>query len=518
MCLRSRSKPLTMRRVSTALLCTAALLCAGAAQAAVALPAVPPGPQPVSAPLISPPPPAAKAEPAPIAAADPVPSLDAAAPTDIDAAAPLDKLPQADPNDSDSIAATVNDQSISDYELRQRMALFIATSGIQPNEETRKRIRGQMLDKLEEEKIELQEAIKKHITVSPAEVDKSINRLLGDNHFTIEQLRATLGNAGTSEEALRAEITAQIAWQKTVQDEYGDRPLVTPAQIDAELARYAEGANKPHFLVSEIFLPVDNPDQDGKVLKDAQNLESQLQLGAPFPMVARQFSQSPSAAGGGDMGWVHEGQLAPELNAALVKLQPGTVSEPIRGIGGYYVLALRERQEPLGTKIVQAPTGPTGPEGTLPLARLLLPLGGQMSKEEVENVMKVAAQIRGRVSSCDQLDKVHDQMKGSVYMNLGDMKLTELSPDIQKVLVNTHPGDIAVPFMSEAGVEIIARCDKHVAISTAFVIPTRQQLEEQLFDSQISALARRYLRDLKRDANVQVRDEHGTMQTAAQVH
>ena len=49
---------------------------------------------------------------------------------------------------------------------------------------------------------------------------------------------------------------------------------------------------------------------------------------------------------------------------------------------------------------------------------------------------------------------------------------------------------------------------------TAFVMPTRQQVEEQLFDQQISAYARRYLRDLKRDANIQVRDDHGTMQIA----
>ncbi len=38
-------------------------------------------------------------------------------------------------------------------------------------------------------------------------------------------------------------------------------------------------------------------------------------------------------------------------------------------------------------------------------------------------------------------------------------------------------------------------------------MPTRQQIEDQLFQNQISALARRYLRDLKRAANIQVRDE-----------
>jgi peptidyl-prolyl cis-trans isomerase SurA len=179
---------------------------------------------------------------------------------------------------------------------------------------------------------------------------------------------------------------------------------------------------------------------------------------------------------------------------------------------------LRQRQGPAGTKIVQAPTGPTNPDGTLPLARLLLPMNGQASKEEIEQVMKVAAEIRARTESCDQLDKVREKMPGSVYMDLGDTKLSDLSPEIQKVLAETHPGDVAPPFLSSAGVEIIARCDKKVITRTAYVMPTRKQVESELFEQQISALARRYLRDLKRQANIQVRDEHGVMQLASQIH
>ena len=60
--------------------------------------------------------------------------------------------------------------------------------------------------------------------------------------------------------------------------------------------------------------------------------------------------------------------------------------------------------------------------------------------------------------------------------------------------------------MSEAGIELIARCDKRVEVQTAYVMPTREQVEDQLFQNQIAAMARRYMRDLKRDADIQVRD------------
>jgi peptidyl-prolyl cis-trans isomerase SurA len=415
----------------------------------------------------------------------------------------------ADKVDSDSVVATVNDETVSDYELRQRVALYLALNGIKqkltPEQYTR--IRGQILEVLESEKLQLQEAVKKKITVSPVEVDKRLNAMMEEYHFTMDQLRQNLSDAGTNLDALRSQITASIAWQKTVQDQYGDDVNITLAMVSAELQRYAEGANKPHYHVMEIFLPVDSPDQNDKVKKDADEVEQQLHQGAAFQMVARQFSQHPTAATGGDMGWVNSGQLAPELEAALAKMEVGNISEPIRSAGGWYVLALAGRQEPMGTKIDEVPKGPTGPAGTMPLARLLFPTGPRPPKDQLEQIMQVANQIQQHYSGCGQLDELHKKMTGTVYMDLGDAKLSDLSPQIQEAMKNTKPGEAAAPFQDEAGVELIGRCDKRIEVKTAYVMPTRQQVEDQLFQNQIATLARRYLRDLKRDANIQVRDD-----------
>jgi peptidyl-prolyl cis-trans isomerase SurA len=336
-------------------------------------------------------------------------------------------------------------------------------------------------------------------------VDKSINGLLAQNHLTIEQLRTVLTNAGASELALKEQMTAQLAWQKTVQEEYSDRVNVTPAQVDAEVQRYADGAAKPHFLVAEIFLPVSSPEQDAKVLKDANSIEGQLQAGAPFEAVAHQFSQNPAAAQGGSIGWVHEGQLARELDETLTKMKSGEVTSPIRSAGGYYILMLQARQEPAGTKIADVQAATANPDGTLALARLLLPLGASPTKEVVESGMQAAGQIRAAFSGCDKLKVLADKMKGSVFMDLGNMKPSDLSPEIQKALSQTAPGETTPPLLSAAGVELIARCDKRVEVQHAYVLPTREQVEEELFDQQISALAQRYMRDLKRDADVEVR-------------
>jgi peptidyl-prolyl cis-trans isomerase SurA len=221
--------------------------------------------------------------------------------------------------------------------------------------------------------------------------------------------------------------------------------------------------------------------------------------------VAHQFSQNPAAAQGGAIGWVHEGQLAAELNSVLTQMKPGELSSPIRSAGGYYILNLQARQEPLGTKIATVSATAADSDGTLPLSRLLLPLGANPTKDVIEAGMQAAAQIHQSFSGCDRLKALAEKMKGSVYMDLGNMKPADLSPDIQKALSETPAGETTVPLRSDAGVELIARCDKRVEVLTAYQMPTRQQVEAQLFDLQISALAQRYMRDLKRGADVEVR-------------
>src|SRR5690242_1290956 len=172
----------------------------------------------------------------------------------------------------DGVAAIVNDSVISDYDLNQRIALFLATSGQQPPPDKMAQIRSQVLKQLETERLQLLEAQKKNISVSAADVDKAIDNILKENNLKKEQLEEMLSRGGVAMATLRSQIAVGIAWSKTVQDQYGDRINITTQDVNDELKRIAEGAHKPHFLVAEIFLAVDNPEQDEKVKKDAEGL------------------------------------------------------------------------------------------------------------------------------------------------------------------------------------------------------------------------------------------------------
>jgi len=405
----------------------------------------------------------------------------------------------------DGVAAIVNDTVISDYDLKQRIALFLATSGVRPTTESLNAIRDQVLKQLETEQMQLNEAKKNNISVSAAEVDKAINDIVKSNHISLDQLKAVLARGGVEFATLRAQISTQIVWSKLVQDQLGDRVHITPEDVNAELARIKAGSNKPHYLVGEIFEAVDTPEQDAKVLKDMTDLDTQIQQGAPFASVARQFSQNPTAAQGGELGWVQEGQIPDELMNRLKTMNIGDVSEPIRSAGGYYIIVLHDKEEAVGTKIAQAPQEPATPPGTLPLVRVLFPIGSKPDKALSDRALQVAAVVRSQIRDCQHARDAVTKMPGVVYMNLGTMKLTDLSAELQSAIAKTAPGGVTDPLVSSAGVELIVRCDKAAPKETVMVIPTKDQIEDQLYEEQMTVLARRYLRDLRRDADVETR-------------
>jgi len=399
------------------------------------------------------------------------------------------------------VAAIVNDYVISDYDLDQRTALFIATSGVQVTPESREQIRQQILTNLQDETLQLQEAAKRKITVTKAEIDKAVESVAAENKTTVAEITATLRAAGVSIETLRTQFAAQLAWNKLVQGRYGSSVQVGEEEVDAALARIKEGADRPQYLVSEIFIGVDRPEDDAKSKETADQLLQQINLGAPYPVVARQFSQAPSASTGGDIGWVQQGQLPDTLDKSLTGLRAGQVVGPIRSEGGYYILLLRDRREPVGTVVPEAPQN----AGPITLQRILLPLPEKPSNALKEQAVTFASQLRGHITSCSGLPSMVKQIPGAVLMNLGAMRFTDFAKDLGDALSKTEPGGVTPPIISAAGVELIVRCDQPVQRIVPIVIPERDQVAQQLFIQQMTVMARSYLRELKRDAVVEIR-------------
>lgn len=414
--------------------------------------------------------------------------------------------PQANiiaPRNSTGIAALVNGVIISNYDVDQRTALFLATSGVRPTAEDLPKIRAQVLRSLEDELVQMQEANRHKIGVSKGEVDKALQSIAADNKTTLAQIMSTIGQAGVSATTFAQQIAAQLIWQKLVQARYGTDILIGDQDVEEAMNRLKQGSDKPQFLVSEIYIGVDRSEDDVSARASAEQFVQQIMQGASFQIVAGQFSQSPSAADGGDIGWVLQGELAEELDRALSALRPGQIAGPIRAEGGYHVLLLRERREPTGTQIAAVPAiAAADPNAPLPLDRFLIPLPADADAMLKDRAMTLATNVASQVRTCADLPGIANQLQGTVYQRLGSMAPQSLDGQLRNALTNTVPGEVMKPFFSPAGLELIVRCDAATPEQRAFELPSPEELRQQLFAQRMSLYAKSYLQELRRSAVV----------------
>lgn len=258
------------------------------------------------------------------------------------------------PSRAEGIAAVVNEDAITISDVNARLKLMIVSSGLPNTGDIRERMKGQVLNMLVDESLQMQEARNLGVDVSPEEIDTGFATIAQQNNMDPAKFKAILMHDGIQPSTLRDQIQAQIAWGKVVQKKIRPQVEVTEGDIDERENLLKSSLGKGQYRVAEIFLPVASAQQDAEVLALARRLSSEIaQNKAPFPQVAAQFSQGASAARGGDLGWIQDGQLPDPLGTALMGMQEGQISEPLRSLTGYHILLLR------GKRTVQAENIPT---------------------------------------------------------------------------------------------------------------------------------------------------------------
>lgn len=239
-------------------------------------------------------------------------------------------------------AAVVNDEVISVLDLVMRTRLAILGAGVDDTPETRRRIARQVLLRLIDERLQMQEAARLSIAVTDEQVNQALEQIANQNNLTGEQFIQALRNAQILPSALLDQIRAELTWQNVVQTSLRREVEIRPQEVDAVVERILGGADQRQYRVAEIFLAIPDIQQEEEVLQNAQRLVQQAREGANFSGLARQFSESSTANLGGDLGWMSGGQLQEELNRVLVSMSPGQVSDPIRTLTGFTILLLRD--------------------------------------------------------------------------------------------------------------------------------------------------------------------------------
>lgn len=388
---------------------------------------------------------------------------------------------------SNGIAAVVNDDIITTHDLQQRVMFMIATTGAERDEATLARLQRTAIRNLIDERIQLQESQKFEQTISEAEVNRSVARLIGRNGLDPNAVAQQLASVGVSINTLRNQVESEIAWQRIVNGLYGSRIRISDAQIDENLTRQTVNAEKPSVRVAEIYIEA-TPEIGGMegALEGGRAMKIQAQEGAPFTLLAQQFSSAPSAAKGGDVGWVREGELRPEVDAVLATMKTGTVSDPIEVPGGIYVVAKIEERVSTAETVYKLKQVNIGVE----------------DEAALEAAVARLTDLKPSLTSCESLDDDVKGLDGVKTADMGEVKESDISGEIATVLSSTGVNELSDPIGTPTGAVALMICERNVSGSN---IPTRSEIEERLMDQQLAQASKRHLRDLRRKATIMTR-------------
>ncbi|MFM1960911.1 MAG: hypothetical protein RL588_2428 [Pseudomonadota bacterium] len=410
-------------------------------------------------------------------------------------AAPVAPAQVAPTGLSESVAAVVNDEIISTFDLAQRMRLLIATSGIQPTQQNLPQFQREALSGLVDERLQIQELRrvereqKIEIIPNDADVDEQLTEMARENNATLQQFTNSLAAQGIGIDTLKDQVRAQSGWQRWVRGRYGSRLRVGDDQVKAEMERIAAAASRPQYQIAEVFIDAARVGGMEVAVNGAAQLVTQMQQGAPFPAVARQFSASPSAAAGGDVGWITAGEMPAEVDAALDQMRPGQLSRPIPVRDGVYIVYLRDRR-----------AGASAITVGLKQVAVALPQGAPDS--DVRAAAARLSDIRSRIRGCEGVETEAAKVSGVVAGDLGEAELKDLSPAFRAAVEGLEPGQTSDPIRTNVGLHILTVCSRGAGGAGQV---TKEQIEGRLYGQQLSMIARRYMRDLRTAATIETR-------------
>jgi len=405
------------------------------------------------------------------------------------------------------IAAIVNEDVVSIQDLNDRLGLVVLTSGIPDQEQARAQLSQQVLRGLIEETLQLQEAQRLSIGVEPAELDRALNDIAGRNNLSVEQLQSVLNDNKINPETLLDQLSAQISWLKVVNQRIRPQVNVTVDQLEIAVEEARRNQGQPEYLLSEIVLPVDNPAQEQRVAGDAARLVQALSEGASFDALARQVSAAATARRGGDLGWVPASTIPPELVGALERLRPGQVSEPLRSPVGFFIFQVRDRR--LGKASEEA--AKDSPV-EVRLSQVLFEADIR-NDEQLSQKVDDALAIRDQLTSCEAINTVATELDAPASGDLGWVKVSDL-PTILADAVDVLPvAEISQPLQGPGGVHLLMVCERRGGDTAVEEEPDidlasdeeRQKISERLERERLDRLARRYLRDLRKQAFIDIR-------------
>jgi peptidyl-prolyl cis-trans isomerase SurA len=398
--------------------------------------------------------------------------------------------------DSATIIAVVNGDVISKGDLDNRRRLFAISTGMPASADVLDRLTPQITRQLIDERLRLQEMQRRKIYVSDKDIADAIAGVEQRNNMPSGALARKLAASGVDMHTLIDQIRVQIGWNRVLRQVLSGTGDITATDIDDQERLFKEQIGKPEYRLGEIFVPISEPSRAADAQKFADTVIQQLRAGAPFAVVAAQFSASQTALQGGDLGWVEASQLDPAVLKIVQEMPEGAISNPVRVPGGLTIVTLRAKRE-IGKD-----------ESTIiHLRQVFFPFATNLDPanptEQQKAQLDQAKRLSASAKTCDDMDAANKAAGSARPADPGEVRLEGIgSPPLRQLLATLPEAKPSQPVVAQDGIAVIMVCSRENRNASE---PSKQEIADRLLSERVELASQQLQRDLERRAVIDQR-------------
>lgn len=404
----------------------------------------------------------------------------------------------AQSSEGDFIVAVVNQELVTNGEVRQRVALAkleAAQSG-QPLPSDSELL-GKALEQLIDERAQLGHARDSGLRIDPAEVDRTVAAVAAQNRMTIPEMRQRMQSEGVDYQQFRRNLQDQMLLERVREREVRASIQINDADVDALLASRSSGAAPPQYNIAQLLIGVAESASEAEVGQRravAEGALARARAGEDFATLVNELSSGAKEYGGA-LGLREADRLPDVFVDAVRDLRSGQVAPQLLRTGaGFHVLKLLEKRSE-GMLITQ----------TRARHILLRPSVALSQQEAIDQLLDFKRQIEEGSAKFAELAREHSQdgsaaQGGELGWASPGQFVSEFDDAMQALALN----QISEPVVSRFGVhliQVLERRDQTVDRKKQLEI-ARNILRERKFNTAYSE----WSRDVRARAYVEMRE------------
>ncbi len=237
----------------------------------------------------------------------------------------------------DTIVAKVNGVVFTQKDLEEEVDRLIPRMTFHRNvpPEKRKLYYGKALDEMINRELQYQDAKAQNIKIDKEQIDVQLEKFK-KRFRSDEEFQNALKRENATEEQVRAriekELLAQAAFTSNVTDKAGVSESALKAYYEENKAKFKEPESVKLRIIST------------KEEQKAKDILAKLKEGDDFGELAYNLSEDSYRVNGGDIGYIHEGRMLPEIDAVAFQLKAGEVSDIIAAETNFFIIKVEEKK------------------------------------------------------------------------------------------------------------------------------------------------------------------------------